>query len=151
MSPSGLSQGLKVSCSCSSLEERSVILPWMEGQRDRHNMPSNAGVAGQKLKEPPWPQTSLFFPEGKGQSHSKKSCRRHLSFDSNSTACGQLLAWLDPAWPCCCVLRSPSPSPQRPWLCSYSVQNHTGCPTSPAPLICHRIHCYVDTQVLTVI
>lgn len=56
-------EGLEVSCSCSSLEERSVTIPWMEGQRDRHYMSSNAELACQKWNQTTSPQTEI--PRGK--------------------------------------------------------------------------------------
>lgn len=59
MSPSGLSQGLKASCSFSRLDERSVTIPWMERQRDRHYMSFDRRVACQKLYQPPSPQTEV--------------------------------------------------------------------------------------------
>lgn len=57
--PEGTFPGIKVSCSCSSLEERFVTAPWMEEQLVRRYMPSNAGLACQKPNKPPSPQTEV--------------------------------------------------------------------------------------------
>lgn len=55
----GTFPGIKVSCSCSSLEERFMTAPWTDEQPVRHYMLFNAGLAGQKLNKPPSPQTEV--------------------------------------------------------------------------------------------
>lgn len=58
MSPRGLSQGLRFLAPVPA-SRRLVTAPWTEEPPVRHYMPSNTGLACQKLNKPPSPQTEV--------------------------------------------------------------------------------------------
>lgn len=124
----GTFPGIKVSCSCSSLEESFLTAPWTKEQLVRPYMPSNAGLSYQKSNKPPSSQAEV--PGGERADPRKQALR--LGFDSSSTTRRQLSAKLNPGQSCCHMWRSPSLISQWSWVCSYSMQHHTECPYKPS-------------------
>lgn len=143
VSPRGLSQGLSFLAPIPALR-RLVTARWTEEQLVRHYMPSNTGLACQKLTKPPSPQTEVPGAEraeppqqglwAAAVKHTESS-RRGWTLPVPAAACGG----------------PQTPVPSGPGSALTPCSTILGVPTSPAQLICHLIHCYVNTRELTVI